>query len=107
MANCLRYDIFKGVTYSKRFTLGFSYISKKQLSRGGCGRFSDVYVSCMIGWYCRDDDADYRHDNTNNPYCRFYHQILYLSEIFQMYHPQNTGSSQNVLILAKGEPLTV
>lgn len=27
--------------------------------------------------------------------------------IFQMYHLQNTGSSQNVLILAKGEPLTV
>lgn len=27
--------------------------------------------------------------------------------IFQSYHLQNTGSSQNVLTLAKGEPLTV
>ena len=27
--------------------------------------------------------------------------------IFHMYHLRNTGSSQNVLILAKGEPLTV
>lgn len=51
MTGCLRYYNFKGVTYSKRFTLDFSYISKKQLILGVGGRFSDVYVSCMIGWY--------------------------------------------------------
>ena len=31
--------------------------------------------------------------------------IYVLRYIFQMYRLQNTGSSQNVLILAKGEPL--
>ncbi len=54
-----------------------------------------------------DNNADDCHYNTDNSKDYFEHHILYLSHIFHYVPPPDTGSSQNVLILAKGEPLTV
>ncbi len=57
-----------------------------------------------------DDNTDDRHYNTRDTYDCFRYHILYLSLLFSIcITSSNTypGSSQNVLILAKGEPLTV
>ncbi len=43
----------------------------------------------------RDDNTYNCHYNTHNPNDRFYHHILYLSEIFHCITFQDTGSSQN------------
>ena len=55
----------------------------------------------------RYDDTDDRNNNTDNVYHCSQH-LMYLSIDFpSVSPPNNTGSSQNVMILAKGEPLTV
>ena len=42
------------------------------------------------------DNNNYNcHYNTHNPNDRFYHHIIYLSEIFHSITSQDTGSSQN------------
>ena len=56
-----------------------------------------------------DNDADDCYYNTHDPDSKLYCQIYYVPFIvFSICTTSvNTGSSQNVLILAKGEPLPV
>ena len=57
----------------------------------------------------RNNDADNCYYNTHDPDSKLYCQIYYVPFIvFSICTTSvNTGSSQNVLILAKGEPLPV
>ena len=57
----------------------------------------------------RNNDADNCYYNTHDPDSKLYCQIYYVPfVVFSICTTSaNTGSSQNVLILAKGEPLPV
>ena len=56
----------------------------------------------------RDDDTNGRHYNTDKFQNHSEHQWYLPSALFSICIPSfDTGSSQNVLILAKGEPLPV
>ena len=56
----------------------------------------------------RDDGTDDRHYNTDKFQNHFEHQSYLPFPLFSISIPSfDTGSSQNVLILAKGEPLPV
>lgn len=72
--------IIKVLPFSKRFTLVYVTYQESNSSVVGAVAFlMFMYPIRLDGIDCRDDDTDYRHDDTNNLYCRFYHHILYLS----------------------------
>ncbi len=91
-------------------TVRLSYSnSKKQLTLVGAVAFLMSFISSGLPDtdYC-DDDADDRHYNTDKFQNHFEHQWRLPSALFSICIPSfDTGSSQNVLILAKGEPLPV
>ena len=100
----------KGVTVQQRFALVFSYLSKKQ-PQPWSERLLFWCLSFFAVWMILQTVTMILIIVTTIPIkpiilpnilCTFHF-------IFQLYHLQNTthGSSQNVLILAKGEPLTV
>jgi len=92
----LRYYNFKGVTLSKRFTSVFVTYQKSNSSLVAAVAFLMFMHPAEL--YDTDgcDNNTYNcHYNTHNPNDRFYHHILYLSEIFHCITFQDTGSSQN------------
>lgn len=66
-------------------------------------------LSFLTGLHDTDhghDDADHRNYNTDSANHCFYHYVPFVKFPIRI-TSDNTGSSQNVPILAKGEPLTV
>ena len=66
-----------------------------------------MFLTGLVDIDERNNDTDNCYNNTHNAYNCFYHHILYLSLYFPYVYLLGNGSSQNVLILVKGEPLTV
>lgn len=68
-----------------------------------------LMLSFLTGLHDTDhghDDADHRNYNTDSANHCFYHYVPFVKFPIRI-TSDNTGSSQNVPILAKGEPLTV
>ncbi len=105
----LRYSMQKGVTVKQRFALVNNYSKKQPLTLVGA-------VAFLMSFICSglpdtdecDDDTDNRHYDTDKLQNRIKHQRSLPFTLFSICIPSfDTGSSQNVLILAKGEPLPV
>ena len=66
-----------------------------------------MYLSVIPDTDDRDNDTDHRHYNTDDTDYRFQHQILTFLLDFPFFQPPfKRWKSQNVLVPAKGEPLT-
>ena len=104
----LTYFVEKGVTIKQRFA-SVMWLSKSNLTLVGAVAFLMSFISSVLpDTDYRDDDADDRHCNTDKFQNYSEHQSYLPSALFSICIPSfDTGSSQNVLILAKGEPLPV